>query len=76
MIEAAENTMKLTKGPLFRAALGISAPQIGYHKRFIIFDEFVDNQEELITTIALNPKIISISQTVQTLEEGCLSIPW
>jgi peptide deformylase len=52
--------------------LGLAATQIGVLKRVIIYDLSEDNSE----LVALcNPEIVERSEEVETLEEGCLSLP-
>ena len=76
MLEAAKNTMLATKGSMFNAAMGISAPQVGCSKRFIVFDELDVQQGELSTTVALNPRLLEVSNSSFTVDEGCISMPW
>ncbi len=54
--------------------IGLAAPQVGIHKQLLVIDLDLENP----TTpplILINPEIISSSATVETYEEGCLSIP-
>ncbi len=59
------------------SAVAIASPQIGVSKRiFIIEDQSNDKEDErLPTIIAINPRFTKTSRKMQTLGEGCLSIP-
>ena len=59
------NTMWLESG------LGISANQIGHNIR--VFAMRGETKEESI--VCINPKIEAFSENMNTMEEGCLSIP-
>tara|TARA_X000001036_G_C20324876_1_gene662002 strand:+ start:112 stop:636 length:525 start_codon:yes stop_codon:yes gene_type:complete len=59
------NTMWLESG------LGISANQIGHNVR--VFAMRGETKEESI--VCINPKIEAFSENMNTMEEGCLSIP-
>lgn len=59
-----EIAMKITR------AEGISAPQIGIHKRIIAYRSLSDDIEILI-----NPEIIDDKKGIQCEKEGCLSFP-
>lgn len=53
--------------------VGLAAPQIGQSLQLaVIASEVTPDQQPLIL---INPKIISASQDMDTVEEGCLSIP-
>lgn len=61
---------------------GLAAPQIGVLKRLVIFGskEPVRNPrypeaDYVPYTILINPEITTLSQTVQGMWEGCLSVP-
>lgn len=49
--------------------VGLAAPQVGVSKRIFIA------RTENGLAIFINPKIIKKSRGIQTLEEGCLSLP-
>lgn len=49
--------------------IGLSAPQVGIHKRIIIIDN------EGIPLVLINPEITEHSTNTVISEEGCLSIP-
>ena len=54
--------------------IGLAAPQIGINSQVIVIDL---NIEEASTPplVLINPEIISLGSTINTYEEGCLSIP-
>ncbi len=54
--------------------IGLAAPQVGVTKRLIVMDcmKAPDTARPLIL---FNPEIIWVSDTLNTYEEGCLSIP-
>lgn len=49
--------------------VGLAAPQLGIHKRIIVFDI-----EDELAAIC-NPVIVERSEELETDEEGCLSVP-
>ena len=53
--------------------IGLAAPQINISQRLIVMDCGKDETPELFKMI--NPEIISRSDELVVLEEGCLSIP-
>ena len=53
--------------------IGLAAPQISISQRLIVMDCGKDETPELFKMI--NPEIISRSNELAVLEEGCLSIP-
>ena len=53
--------------------IGLAAPQINIGQRLIVMDCGKDETPELFKMI--NPEIISRSDELAVLEEGCLSIP-
>ncbi len=54
--------------------LGLAAPQVGCSVRIIVMD-CADEGETPAPIKMANPAIIEKSETIQTTEEGCLSIP-
>ena len=52
--------------------IGLAATQVNIHKRIIVID-VSENKDEKIFLI--NPEIISLSGDINTMEEGCLSVP-
>jgi len=53
--------------------IGLAAPQVNISQRIIVMDCGKDENPELFKMI--NPEIISQSDVLSVLEEGCLSIP-
>ena len=54
--------------------IGLAAPQVGVQKRILVIDlNFEDPNSP--PNVFINPEIISSSASVDTYEEGCLSIP-
>ena len=54
--------------------IGLAAPQVGIQKRILVIDlHFEDDKEP--PQVFINPEIISSSASLETYEEGCLSIP-
>jgi len=49
---------------------GLAAPQVGISSRFLVMREAPDGE----TIKMINPVIISKSETICTMEEGCLSL--
>jgi len=61
-------TMYSSKG------IGLAAPQVGIQKRLLVIDlNFEDPNAPPM--VFINPEIISSSASLDTYEEGCLSIP-
>ena len=61
-------TMYSSKG------IGLAAPQVGIQKRLLVIDlNFEDPNASPM--VFINPEIISSSASLDTYEEGCLSIP-
>ncbi len=54
--------------------IGLAAPQVGIQKRILVIDLDIENSTSP-PHIFINPEIISSSATIDTYEEGCLSIP-
>ncbi len=54
--------------------IGLAAPQIGVHKQLLVID--IDHETPTTPPLVLiNPEIMTASATLETYEEGCLSIP-
>lgn len=54
--------------------IGLAAPQVGIQKRILVIDlNFEDSSSP--PHVFINPKILSSSASLETYEEGCLSIP-
>ncbi len=69
-----ELARKMLKSMYSAKGIGLAAPQIGIHQQLLVIDIDLENP----TTpplILINPEIISTSASLDTYEEGCLSIP-
>ncbi len=54
--------------------IGLAAPQVGIQQQLLVID--IEHETPSTPPIVLiNPEIITSSATVETYEEGCLSIP-
>jgi peptide deformylase len=54
--------------------IGLAAPQVGVHKQLLVID--LDLEEAATPPLVLiNPEITAASASLNTYEEGCLSIP-
>ena len=54
--------------------IGLAAPQIGVHKELLVIDiNYEDSAAEPL--ILINPEITAFGSTLNSYEEGCLSIP-
>ena len=54
--------------------IGLAAPQVGINKEILVIDLDLENS----TTppiVLINPEITEFSASIETYEEGCLSIP-
>ncbi len=54
--------------------IGLAAPQVGVHKQLLVIDLDLENPANP-PLILINPEIVSSSASLETYEEGCLSIP-
>ena len=54
--------------------IGLAAPQVGVHKQLLVIDLDLETPTSP-PLVLINPEITSASATVDTYEEGCLSIP-
>lgn len=54
--------------------IGLSAVQVGVHKRVIVIDLAKEGEEPRPLKLA-NPEILWLSGETATFEEGCLSVP-
>ena len=54
-------------------AIGLAAPQVGVHKRIIVWADGA-NPDGILHCL-INPKVWSLEATRQTNTEGCLSVP-
>lgn len=55
--------------------IGLAAPQVGVLQRLIVLDCVKGDAETPRPLIMFNPKVIASSDTLNTYEEGCLSLP-
>ena len=54
--------------------IGLAAPQVGVHKQLLVIDLDLENPTSP-PLVLINPEITAASATLDTYEEGCLSIP-
>ena len=54
--------------------IGLAAPQVGVDKQMLVIDLDLENPTNP-PLVLINPEIVSSSATIETYEEGCLSIP-
>jgi len=78
IVKVDDSIRKLAKDMLITMysakGIGLAAPQVGVHKRLLVIDlNFED--PNAAPNVFINPEIISSSATLDTYEEGCLSIP-
>ena len=78
IVKVDDSIRKLAKDMLITMysakGIGLAAPQVGVQKRIIVIDlNFEDPNTP--PNIFINPEIISSSASLETYEEGCLSIP-
>ncbi|MDO5056850.1 MAG: peptide deformylase [Lautropia sp.] len=64
----ADMTETMYKAP----GIGLAATQVNVHERVVVID-VSETHDEL--RVFINPEIIAFSDTMQSYEEGCLSIP-
>ena len=55
--------------------IGLAAPQVGVLERLIVMDCVKEEGVAARPLVMFNPQIIASSDTLNTYEEGCLSIP-
>ena len=55
-----------------KKGIGLAATQVNIHKRIIVIDVSENKNEKIFL---INPQIISLSKDLDTMEEGCLSVP-
>ena len=78
IVKVDDSIRKLAKDMLITMysakGIGLAAPQVGVQKRILVIDlNFEDPNAP--PNVFINPEIISFSASVDTYEEGCLSIP-
>jgi peptide deformylase len=54
--------------------IGLAAPQVGVHKQLLVIDLDLD-EPATPPLVLINPEITASGASVNTYEEGCLSIP-
>lgn len=54
--------------------VGLAAPQVGVNVRAVVCRFNYDSDHETVVDM-INPEILSMSDEMNTIEEGCLSIP-
>ena len=78
IVKVDDSIRKLAKDMLITMysakGIGLAAPQVGVHKRILVIDLNFEDAESP-PNVFINPEIISSSASVDTYEEGCLSIP-
>ncbi|MCX7888509.1 MAG: peptide deformylase [Rhodobacteraceae bacterium] len=55
--------------------IGLAAPQIGLLKRMLVMDCVKDPDLPARPMVLINPEVVWASESTNTYEEGCLSIP-
>lgn len=56
--------------------VGLAAPQVGVNKRIVVVSLLRDREDEDFKTVMMiNPEILEHSETTDTEEEWCLSVP-
>lgn len=56
--------------------IGLAACQVGMLKAILVYDvDYIEEGKEKKPNILINPKIIALSKSMVTVEEGCLSFP-
>ena len=78
IVKVDDSIRKLAKDMLITMysakGIGLAAPQVGVQKRILVIDlNFED--PDAAPNVFINPEIISSSASLDTYEEGCLSIP-
>ena len=78
IVKVDDSIRKLAKDMLITMysakGIGLAAPQVGVQKRILVIDLNFENPESP-PNVFINPEIISSSASLDTYEEGCLSIP-
>ena len=54
--------------------IGLAAPQVGIHQQLLVIDLDLENAATP-PLVLINPEISAASASIDTYEEGCLSIP-
>ena len=71
-----EHIVKLTQDMLETMydapGIGLAATQVNVHKRVIVIDTSEDKSQPLII---INPTVSTLDQQLESMQEGCLSVP-
>ena len=78
IVKVDDSIRKLVKDMLITMysakGIGLAAPQVGIQKRLLVIELNFEDQNAP-PNVFINPEIISSSASLDTYEEGCLSIP-
>lgn len=55
--------------------IGLAAPQVGVLSRVFVMDATRDPDADRAPLVLVNPEVVSVSEALNTYDEGCLSIP-
>ncbi|MEP3442158.1 MAG: peptide deformylase [Sulfitobacter sp.] len=55
--------------------VGLAAPQVGVLRRVVVLDCVKEEGETPRPLVMFNPQVVAASDTLNTYEEGCLSLP-
>jgi len=73
--QAIEKLVKDMADTMYHApGSGLAANQVGVNKQIMVGD-VSQAEEEKDTIVIINPRIISMSDETEIMEEGCLSVP-
>ncbi len=64
---------RMVETMIVEEGVGLAAPQVGISKRVAVVNPEPGNPETLIKLI--NPRIVSVGEDMEKVEEGCLSVP-
>lgn|GEM_PF-30659 len=67
-------TRDMLRSMYFAKGIGLAAPQVGVAKQLLVIDLDLESASTP-PVVLINPEITGTSATVETYEEGCLSIP-
>ncbi len=73
-IEVRNLVKKMLHSMYSAKGIGLAAPQVGIHKQLLVIDLDIENPATP-PIILINPEITEYSASIETYEEGCLSIP-
>ena len=73
--QAIEKLVKNMADTMYNApGSGLAANQVGVNKQIMVVD-VSSAEEEKNTIVIINPRIVSMSDETEIMEEGCLSVP-